>query len=106
MRGMVGRAAIVGEQVVGRWVAGAPCERIEPRTDLEAHLAALAGRLEAQARFMEKNALHFGSACSPLVFDPSLRPCPPPSWRGRLLRATHLNRVASRLRAMVRGNGR
>jgi hypothetical protein len=96
LRALVGRAPTAGGPVTHSRAAGWPCEMLRPQTAFEHYLVGLALRIENQARFMARNGLSFGQACSPLIFDPGQRPALARGWAKRWLRSLLYRRAIRR----------
>ena len=85
-----------------QWFGGHRIVPMRPNSPFEAYLCSRMERLEQQARFIERNGLGFGSACSDLVYSPPGADETPESWRRRLLLTAQKAWGTGRARALAR----
>jgi hypothetical protein len=62
-------AGVVQRRFMERCVRGPQARLPHPRGEFETYLVALGRRLEEQARFLQRNGLAFGTACSRFLLD-------------------------------------
>ena len=88
-----------------QWFGGQRVTPMRPESPFEEYLCVRMERLERQARYLKRNGLEFGSACSDLVYAPPSGDAELESWRRRLLLSAQKTWGAGRIRAAAQSAG-